>query len=115
MGGVCYVYTESVSTQTKNPLLTRFYLFAIGKSKPDQPGHRHVWAVRLYPSIVGHLRPDLLINSIWRFLNAKFMGDWLAKNHSRSLIIVQVIYNLHVYTDIKLTAVPSVRAKDATL
>lgn len=47
--------------QTKNPLLTRFYLFAVGKSKPDQPGDGHVWAVRLYPSIVGHL--DLIFLS----------------------------------------------------
>lgn len=113
MGGVCYVYTESVSTQTKNPLLTRFYLFAIGKSKPDQPGDGHVWAVRLYPSIVGHLRPDLLINSIWRFLNAKYVRHWAAKTHSRSLVIF--ICDLHVYTDVELTAISCVRAKDVIL
>lgn len=103
------MYNESISMQTKNPLLTRFYLFAVGKSKPDQPGDGHVWAVRLHLSIVGHLRPDLLINSVWRFLNAKFVRHWAAKNHSRSSVIV--ICDLHVYTDVELTAVPCVRAE----
>lgn len=107
------MYTESISTQTKNPLLTRFYLFAVGKSEPDQPGDGHVWAVRLHPSIVGYLRPDFLINSVWRFLNAKFVRHWAAKNYSRSLVIVT--YDLYVYTDVKLTAVPCVRAEYVTL